>query len=223
MAAGTTPMATPSIPSRASAAAEGALGLGLVEGAEGGDQAGQQPPRVVVLDLRGRPEQGGGLRHRHALDPAPVKEADQGHVMVGVEPLAGGGPERPGPAVAPLPGPQRARRDAGHPLDGGDPVPGHLVVGLRRRRLALNRHGFLPPTRAGRHRGCRSRWRSPSEGGTSGRARQAGVPRRRSRPRGPWPSPAAPPARPRSSTASLSAAAAISDASTVARWMRRGS
>ena len=34
---------------------EGALGLGLVEGAEGGDQAGQQPTRVVVLDVRGRP------------------------------------------------------------------------------------------------------------------------------------------------------------------------
>jgi len=146
---------------------EGALGLGLVVGAEGVDQPGQQPPRVVVLDVRGRAEQAGGLRRRHALDPAPVEEPDHGHVLVGVEALAGRRARRPRPAVAPLPRPQGAGRDAGHPLDGGDPVPGYLVVGLRRRLLALSRHGFLPPTRAARHRGCRSRWRPPAQSGTS--------------------------------------------------------
>jgi hypothetical protein len=67
---------------------EGLAGGGLVEGPEGGHQAGQQPRRVVVLHGRGRAEQAGRLRHRHALDPAPVEEPDHGHVLVGVEPLA---------------------------------------------------------------------------------------------------------------------------------------
>ena len=76
--------------------------------------------------------------------------------MVELRPLAGRGPERPRPTVAPL---QDRGVLAGMPVirSTATPVPGHLIVG--RRAPALNRHGFLPPTRAGRRRGCRSRWR----------------------------------------------------------------